>query len=39
MRHHAEAVERSELPDYSSYDKDMQTKRRATENSELNAYQ
>jgi len=38
MRHHAEAVERGELPDYSSYDKDMQTKRRATENSELTTH-
>jgi len=39
MRYHAIAVQEGELPSYRTYDKDMETKRRATENSELAAYQ
>jgi len=39
MRYHAIAVQQDELPNYRTYDKDMQTKRRATENTELEAFQ
>ena len=39
MRHHAMATETDDLPDYSTYDKDMETKRRATTNSSLGAWQ
>ena len=39
MRHHSEHVADPNRPDYSDYDKQMQTKRRTTENTNLEAYQ